>query len=156
MSKGEFLAAVRAARAELRKVLAGGDERTLGGSKIPGLDWTAKDVLSHLIGYDEAIRGATRDVRAGRRPTWPWTAPSFDPWNEANVGPRRGRPFGAVLAELEATRAALLQELEGWPEEAGPFGGDTWEPERSAIGWLASHELEHAHQIAALGEADRP
>jgi hypothetical protein len=114
-------------------------------------DWTAKDVLSHLIGYDLAILKAIADIRDGRPFAWGWTYPNFDPWNESNVAPRRGRPFDAVRAELEASRMALLRELDGWPEDAGPFGADTWDQQRSEIGWLGPHEREHAEMIAKLG-----
>ena len=151
MSKADFLAGVRAARSELREVLAGSDERTLATATVPGLDWTAKDVLSHLIGYDQAILQALKDIREGRAFRWGWTYPDFDPWNESNVGPRRAQPFSAVRAELETSRAALLRDLEGWPEQTGPFGTDTWDERRSEISWLAPHEREHAEMIAKLG-----
>ena len=150
MSKPEFLAEVRAARSELQAILGGSDAGTLGSAKAPGLDWTAKDVLSHLIGYDLAILKAIADVREGRRFTWGWTYPDFDPWNESNVGPRRARPLVAVLAELEASRTALLRELEGWPEPSGPFGVDSWDLTKSEISWLGPHEREHALMIAKL------
>ena len=151
MSKAAFLADVRSARAELREILAHLDARTLADAKVPGMDWTAKDVLSHLVGYDLAIRNALAEIRAGQKPTWPWSAPGFDAWNERNVGPRRARPFADVVAELETSRSALLRELEGWPEGAGPFGADTWDPKKSAISWLGPHEREHAEMIARLG-----
>jgi hypothetical protein len=151
VSKADFLADVRAARSELLRILGRSDQGTLGSTKVPGMDWTAKDVLSHLIGYDLAITGAIKDIRAGRAFAWGWTYPNFDPWNERNVGPRRGRSFAVVLAELEASRAAVLGELEGWPDDAGPFGPDTWDPTKSEIGWLGSHEREHAEMIATLG-----
>ena len=107
MSKAEFLADVRAARAELVKILARSNERTLASARVPGMDWTAKDVLSHLIGYDHAILGAIKDVREGRAFAWGWTYPDFDPWNESNVGPRRSRPFlrGPPGARSEPDRA---------------------------------------------------
>ena len=155
MSKAEFLSDVRAARAELQRVLAASDERTLSEATMPEMAWTAKDVLSHLIGYDRAILGAIKDVREGRAFTWGWTFPNFDPhfndWNESNVGPRRGRPFIAVRAELGASRAALLRELEGWPDQAGPFGPDSWDVKKSEISWLGPHERKHAEMIEKLG-----
>ena len=151
MSKADFLADVRAARAELHAVLGRLDERTLSAATVPELHWTAKDVLSHLIGYDLAILQALKDIREGRPFTWGWTYPNFDPWNERNVGPRRSHSFSAVRAELETSRAALLRDLEGWPEERGPFGPETWDSAKSEISWLGPHEREHAEMIAALG-----
>ena len=151
MSKPEFLADLRSVRTELRESLARGDVRTLASARVPGTDWTAKDVLAHLIGYDLAILNAISDVREGRPFTWPWTYPNFDPWNESNVGPRRARPFGAVQAELETSRADLVRELEGWPDDHGPVGLDSWDLTKSEISWLGPHEPEHALMIAKLG-----
>jgi hypothetical protein len=151
VSKAAFLADVRSARAELKGIVDRLDKRTLASATVPGMAWTAKDVLSHLIGYDLAILKALADIRAGRGFTWGWTYPNFDPWNESNVGPRRARPLPAVLAELEASRSALLGELDTWPDDAGPFGPETWDATRSEIGWLGPHEREHAEMIAKLG-----
>lgn len=150
MSKAEFLADVRDARTELERVLAGRDERTIAETRLPGQSWTSKDLLAHLIGYDLAVRSAIADVRAGRAWAWPWTAPRFDAWNESQVAPRRPRTYQAVRAELVASRADLLAELERWPEDAGPFGPTTWDPKSSAISWLGPHEREHAEMIAKL------
>jgi len=150
VSKAEFLARVRAARTELEHVLASQDERTLAETTLPGQSWTSKDLLAHLIGYDLAVRTAIADVRAGRTWTWPWTAPRFDAWNESQVAPRRSRTYQAVRAELDASRADLLAELERWPDDAGPFGPTSWDPTKSAISWLGPHEREHAEMIAKL------
>ncbi|HEX9495227.1 MAG TPA: maleylpyruvate isomerase N-terminal domain-containing protein [Candidatus Limnocylindria bacterium] len=135
----------------LREALARSDERTLAETKVPGLEWTAKDVLAHLIGYDRAVVTAIEGIRAGRPLAWPWTSTGFDGWNATSVGPRRDRPYSAVFGELETSRAALVRQLESWPEGAGPFGPDSWDLQKSAIEWIAPHEREHAGMIAKLG-----
>ena len=150
MSRDAFLDGIRAARIELERVIARHDEPTLTSAVVPGLNWTAKDVLAHLIGYDLAILKAVADVRATGAWTWPWTAPDFDAWNESQVGPRRARPYVAVRGELEESRVRLLAELERWPEVSGPFGRDTWDLEKSPIEWIGPHERDHAEMIARL------
>lgn len=150
MNKTDFLAEIRAVREELRAILARHEQHTLGTAHLPGSDWTAKDVLAHLVGYDQAILAAIADIRAGRPWAWGWVSPNFDDWNERNVGPRRDRTFAAVLAELEASRTDLLRELDRWPEDAGPFGADAWDHQKSEISWLGPHEREHAKLIAKL------
>lgn len=150
MGKAEFLAAIREARVELASVLARYDEAMLGSRIVPGLQWTAKELLAHLIGYDQAVLKAVADVRAGQKWKWGWTYPNFDDWNERQVRPRRSRSYAAVRSELDDSRARLLAELERWPEDAGPFGPDTWDETKSAIGWIASHEREHAEMLAKL------
>jgi Mycothiol maleylpyruvate isomerase N-terminal domain len=150
VSKAEFLAGIRGARVELAHVLGSRDERTLAETAVPGLSWTSKELLAHLIGYDLAVLTAIADVRAGRKWKWGWTDPGFDAWNESQVAPRRGRSYAAVRAELDASRTGLLVELEGWPEDAGPFGPDTWDATKSEISWIGPHEREHAEMIAKL------
>jgi hypothetical protein len=44
----------------------------------------------------------------------------------------------------------LLAELEAWPDDAGPFGAETWDPKKSDISWIGPHEREHAEMIAKL------
>jgi hypothetical protein len=115
VTKAAFLDEVRGARATLRASLAASDDRLLASAKVPGLDWTAKDVLAHLIGYDLAILAVLAEIRAGRPWGWPWTYPDFDPWNESQVGPRRDRPLATVRAELEQSRAALFGSSRAGP-----------------------------------------
>ena len=150
MSRDAFLDGIRSARAELADVLARHDAPTLSTAVVPGIDWTAKDVLAHLIGYDLAVLKAIADVRAAGAWTWPWTAPNFDPWNESQVGPRRAIGYSAVRRELDESRGRLLAELERWPEVSGPFGRDSWDPDKSPIRWIAPHERDHAEMIARL------
>ena len=150
VSKTDFLAEIRGARTELEEVLASRDEPTLSTAVIPGLTWTAKEVLAHLIGYDLAILKTVADIRAGQPWAWGWTYPDFDEWNESQVGPRRARTFASVREELDASRARLLAELDRWPDDAGPFGAETWDRRTSEISWIGPHEREHAEMIARL------
>ena len=150
MSKADFLAGIRAARRELREDLERHDEQALATTRIPGLEWTAKELLAHLIGYDQAVLKAIADVRAGQRWKWGWTYPNFDEWNESQVWPRRSRSYRSVREELDDSRTRLLEELERWPEDAGPFGAETWDQTNSPISWIAPHEREHAEMIAKL------
>ena len=150
MGKAEFIADIRSARVELEHVLAGRDAKTLSDAVIPGLSWTAKELLAHLIGYDLAVLKAIADVRAGHQWVWGWTSPSFDEWNESQVSPRRSRGYAVVRAELDASRTRLLEELDRWPEDAGPFGPDTWDRRKGEVSWIGPHEREHAEMIAQL------
>ncbi len=150
MSKADFLADIRSARVKLDWVLARRDEQTLSETVVPGLSWTTKELLAHLIGYDLAVLKAIADVRAGQRWAWGWTYPNFDDWNESQVGPRRSRTYTAVRAELETSRTRLLAELDRWPEDGGPLGADTWDRTKSEIAWIGPHEREHAEMIAKL------
>jgi hypothetical protein len=150
VSKAEFLDDIRGARVQLAAILDLYDQTALATRVVPGLQWTTKELLAHLIGYDLAVLKAIADVRAGQQWKWGWTYPNFDDWNESQVWPRRPRTFQAVRDELDDSRARLLAELERWPEDGGPFGRDTWDAKQSEISWIAGHEREHAEMIEKL------
>lgn len=150
MTKDGFLDDIRAARVQLTTILDLYDQDALATRIVPGLEWTTKELLAHLIGYDLAVLKAIADVRAGQKWKWGWTYPNFDEWNESQVWPRRSRGYAAVRGELDDSRAQLLAELERWPEDAGPFGPATWDAKESPISWIAPHEREHAEMIEQL------
>jgi hypothetical protein len=61
------------------------------------------------------------------------------------------RGDAAVRAELDAGRTrSSSAELERWPDDAGPFGPETWARKMSEIAWIGPHEREHAEMIATL------
>jgi hypothetical protein len=93
---------------------------------------------------------AIGDARAGRQWAWGWTYPNSTTGTRARSRPRRSRTYPTARAERDESRTRLLDELERRPEDAGPFGPDTWDPGKSEIGWMGSPEREHAEMIAAL------
>jgi uncharacterized protein (TIGR03083 family) len=150
MSKQEFLEAARSAREALLAAVNGVDEAVLTTKPVCGT-WTAKDVLGHLAMTDAGVLAAAQQARRGEKVTWAWDdAPDGDQYNEAQAAMRRNLSVAQVLSELRDTRRALVAELESWPADAGAFGPDTWDEKKSDIGWLASHEREHAEEFQAL------
>jgi uncharacterized damage-inducible protein DinB len=145
-----FLGAMATARASLVEALVDLDEAALTGVAIEG-DWTAKDIVGHIAAYDESVLDAARKAHHGEAPVWGWdTAASMDAWNAAEVEKRRGLSLDQALAEFHAVRVALLAELTSWSAEIGPFGPNTWDEHQSEIGWLASHEIDHAAAVRSL------
>ena len=110
--------------------------------------WTAKDVLAHLAAIDLAALNALRQSVKGEDVTWPWDSyPDGDSYNAAEVAKRRDWSFAQVRAELDQTHHDLLAELEKLP--------DSWDEDESPIGWLPSHDQEHAGALRAVRSATR-
>lgn len=148
--KQQLVDAIQTEREALLAVLDGIDEVRLTTAPVCG-PWTAKDVLGHLAAIDIAILDVIADARRGAVLVWPWaTYANGDDWNAAMVGARRERSLASVRAEFEQTYLRLVAELQSWPEEAGPFGPESWDQDESPIGWLPSHDREHARAIASL------
>lgn len=145
--KQQFIEAVRAERQALLSAVEGVAHATLSTVPVYGT-WTAKDVLAHLAAIDVACLGALRQSVKGEDVTWPWESyPDGDSYNAAEVAKRRDRSFSQVRAELERTHRVLLTELEKLP--------DSWNEDDSPIGWLPSHDQEHAEPLHAIRSATR-
>lgn len=150
MTKQRLLDAVRTEREVLLAILDGIDATQLETVPVCG-SWTGKDVLVHLAAVDRAILEVVDQARRGEVMLWPWSSyANGNDWNDAMIARRRDSSVDNARAELESTTARLLDELESWPEDAGPFGPDSWDLDRSSIGWLPAHDREHGEAIASL------
>jgi hypothetical protein len=149
MTKQEYLTDLRASRQELLATLGAADEGALASLPICGI-WTGKQVLSHLAAAELAALDFARQAGRDETPTWAWDGVDGDQWNQDTVDSRQGLTVDQLLAELTETHAALLAELESWPADGGPFGANTWDEDKSEIGWVASHEREHGDALGAL------
>lgn len=148
--KQQIIDAARGERQALLAALEGIDEAKLTTVPVCGT-WAARDVLAHVAAVDATVLDALRQARAGKEVVWAWaSAPDGDSWNQAQVASRQDRSLAQLRAELEESHQNILTELEAWPEDAGPFGPDSWDPEKSPIGWLPNHDREHAAAFAAL------
>ena len=149
--KNEFIAALRTERQGLLAAVDGLNEETLTTVPVCGA-WTARDVLAHLAEVDLALLSALKQVRAGEPVKWAWeSAPDGDAWNQNAVASRQSRSLSEIRAELEQTRQDVLADLASWPEDSGPFGPESWDPEKSPICWIPSHDQEHGTAVRSLG-----
>jgi uncharacterized damage-inducible protein DinB len=151
VTKEAYLANLRVSRQALLDAVNAANESALETVAVCGT-WTARQVLSHVAACDAVALNAAQQARSGATITWAWDSyGDGDKWNQDEVAKRQGLPLAALLGELQQTRNALLAELESWPAEGGPFGDKTWSEEND-IGWIASHEREHADNIKVLSQ----
>ncbi len=100
-------------------------------------DWTVQDVVAHLAG----LAGDWRDGNLGGYATEPWT--------QAQVDARRGRPLADVVAEW-ADHAAAIRPALADPEAAGL---PNYMP-AIVVTDLAAHEHDLRHTLGRPGARD--
>ena len=140
-ARAELVAAIDALPAERRLEGWYGSER-----------WSVKDILGHLVRWQEGWSHALRAVAAGERPAVPGYEPNPDDpdaadaaYNAASVAELRDEPWEAVLARLRSAREQ---------HEDAVRGLRVLEPERYAEGrtpyrlsGAAGHDREHIRAI---------
>ena len=117
--------------------------------------WRMKEVLAHIIGWDDVIQTALQAQLDGEEP---FVLPSktIDAYNAEMVNAHRSLSYEQVLRRWEDARVDLRRTLEAMPEEAFeerivfPWGQEGKAKKMVAI--IAGHEQEHAREIRDLKE----
>jgi hypothetical protein len=91
-------------------------------------DWTPRDVVAHLVGWNRRMIVACQDILAGRTPDYYADAPND----------YRTINSGYVARHASASREALLGELAAGLEELATYVS-ALEPSE----WKASHGVKH-------------
>ena len=114
-------------------------------------EWSLKDAVAHLVGAERGMTRIARGMANGTNPQLP-QGYSNDEYNARQVAKRKEQSVAQVRAELNATRADLLQFLESiTPEQLAlcgehPLAGNISLKELLVI--IYSHESTHANEIS--------
>jgi hypothetical protein len=128
-------------------------------SLLPGIDpkkeiypnWTIKDMLAHMTGWDDATIDSLRSHVIDRPPSVP-AIRSLDEYNALTVSSRKDLAYKQVLQEWRLTRQVLRTIIEQMPEDK--FFGPVVVPwgEKATVTYLVNmfreHEEIHAQDIA--------
>jgi hypothetical protein len=112
--KREILADLVAARRDILEVVAAlpperVDEIFLG-------EWTVKDLIAHLIGWDATNRQAVMEILAGQSPTFfQYYDKDWQSYNRSLVAKYKLEPFAALLATVENSHHELISFLDSIP-----------------------------------------
>jgi uncharacterized damage-inducible protein DinB len=154
MDQEDALNRIADSRQGLLRAIEGLDDRLMGTQKVEG-EWTIKDLLAHIIAWDEICLAPMRRFGQGQ-PFEPEIVKDNDIWNKPQVERRRDQPIGSILRELTRVRLELLaaiQRLENvqWkvPLEMPWEGKGTV---ADLLRGLAEHEKEHTQKILAFKE----
>jgi hypothetical protein len=99
-------------RGEMRRLLDAIDSIPAGlrSAPIHG-DWTIREVMAHLAGWDRAIAASADDVLAGRPARL--TAMRLEDVNDELVDAWRARPLDEVRRDMAEAHQALLDRVDG-------------------------------------------
>ena len=110
-------------------------------------DWSVKDILAHIVGWQREIALMLERMAAGERPTPDGTDYSdVDGWNARFVEEMRELSPAEVLTALHAAQAACVRAAEALPEERFVEGRTAWRLLRE---WVIGHYDEHSAEIWA-------
>lgn len=114
--------------------------------------WTAKELLAHFTGWDDATIASLKAHARGDVPATP-AERGIDFYNAQTVSTRESLDFDHVYKEWETARAELLAVIQDMPQEKledsliMPWGHRG--PVAELIQIMAYHEVEHAEEIKA-------
>ncbi len=115
-------------------------------------DWSVKELLAHLAGWDDATILALQALEAGNEP--PLLAMrGIDFYNAQTVAERSELNYEQIVKEWELVREQLVNLLDEMPEEligkriVSPWGAIM--PVATLIQIMIDHEEEHAEVVEA-------
>jgi hypothetical protein len=146
LDRETILSRIRTKRRRLEQNLA---EVPQGQMETPGVvgDWSVKDVVAHLVDWEERFLGWYKAGRRGEVPEVP--APGFS-WKDLDLLNRqiyerhRGRSLAEVLEDFHASCARVLATVEAMSEDeiltAGRYG---WLGENALVGPILANTANH-------------
>lgn len=151
----DILARLRDARAELEEALRGLSPADMTRPGALG-DWSVRDILVHLAGWDRVSRHALHRVVSEDDPVfeqYQGTAWDWREWNARFLAEREGLSVDEALAEVRAERDALLALVAPLSDEQLQRRARMpWDHVLSVgdvLAVQAQHDREHAAHIRA-------
>ena len=145
-SKNDLLAAIEKERGALETYLATLTPEQLGEPGIVG-EWSPKDVLAHLIEWEQMVLGWHAAGLRGEVPPLP--APGFK-WNQTPqlnqqiYEKHRDRPLDEVLEQFQASHREILCVIQGLSnEELFTAGRYAWTKKNTLGTYMVSGTSSH-------------
>ncbi len=116
-------------------------------------EWTIKQVLAHIIGWDDVTTAALHAHAHGQEPSTP-AARGIDHYNAHSVATRQALSYEHIFKEFQLAREELKAAIRDMPDEKlaqpmlFPWGPTGTVAQIVAI--FAHHEEEHAQEIRDL------
>ena len=154
MNKDEVITRVRTERSRWNDIIAQINDDLMLKPGVEG-DWSARDILAHVIWYEREIVGLLRARAFVGSDLWAL------PVDERNAGvyqETRSMTLEEVRAESERVFPDLLEQLEALPEDAygdpSSFPGmpAEWEPWFIIAGNTFNHYPDHTESLRQLLE----
>jgi uncharacterized damage-inducible protein DinB len=148
LSPEQLIGKVEEAMARLREAAAAVPAARFTDPPAPG-EWSANEVMAHVVEADRRFGGAIVRILDGRPPGEPQDVAARD---------TRPRPLADWWSLLERDRAVLFQRVRGADPMANLqvtiphpfFGALNW---RETLLFIRLHDLDHAGQLAKVAGA---
>lgn len=116
VTKDRLLAWMQEERRALEETIGELDEAQM---VRPGLEggWTVKDVLAHIVAWEQLMCRWLQEAIAGQVPDRPGDSDDIDRRNEAIYEANRERPLAEVLEDFARSYQRSLEVVRGLPEE---------------------------------------
>lgn len=119
--------------------------------------WSVKDVLAHLIGWDETNCQALDELAAGRYPSfYQYYDADWQTFNARLVQAYRVEPFSTLLEAAEASHRRLCEQVQAIPAEtllslkAARPGGKRTISARYLLAYEGRDDRIHTAQLEAF------
>ena len=127
----KFLERLSTTRERLLQAIENLDPEILIHSKVVD-DWTVKDLIGHIVSWDEEFRAEIEIILAGRHPGYEYQISDdndFSVWNDAWIGQKRDWSWQRILVDLDRdTQEAADLILRLQPEDYQQRGVTPWKP----------------------------
>jgi len=149
MMRGELLQHLREDYGGLRQLLERQSENEVSTPGLVG-DWSAQQLLAHIVAWEEEGLERLRLIGAGRRDEIRGIrSEEVNAWNAAAVARLAEVPWRKLLARWLDTRVALVEAVTSLTDEqldppGGRFRVSKWMPNFT---W--AHEAEHAADVSS-------
>jgi uncharacterized protein (TIGR03083 family) len=151
LKRDELLEALKAARAKLDAALAGMSPEELTAPGPLG-DWSVKDLLAHVTGWDVDLLTNLGKVKRGQKPgRTKWDSAGIQAQNEAWHAELKDRPLERVVADYDGVHLQLLRVVRSLSDAELEAPAD-WLQGRPLFKYfvdhVVTHEDEHAVELA--------
>ncbi len=140
MNKVELIQAIRSGRAELEALWAGANDEQMTRRPGPQADWSVKDLIAHLIYWEQKLVGA---IQSGR---WNASPPSATV-NSVNAGVfenNRDRPLADVLADFRRSGEQVIKQVQALSDhDLTDPARFAWQKNRPLWDYIAGETVEH-------------
>ena len=148
MDKEEVLKRIRVERRRLEKNLS---EIKPAQMVQPGAmgDWSVKDILAHLIDWEQRFLGWYRAGLRGEIPETPspelsWSREDMDVLNQRIYEKYRDRPLERVLQDFESSYQEIYQVVKSIPEsDMFELGRFSWTGRGNLVGYILANTANH-------------
>jgi hypothetical protein len=149
MKKSDLLAALKAEREQLLKILEGLPDEAYLEPGVVGDDWTLKDLLSHLTAWESELVTLVAFTRRGQRPKIEMGNRDVETLNAKWHAAFKDRPLDRVLADFHGVRQQTLRQVESLTDEQlAESKKYPWLKEAPLWKWIAEDSFEHDREHA--------